>query len=245
MSIDLNCDMGEGFENDEELIHYISSANIACGFHAGNDLIMKKTIELCIKNNVAIGAHPGYADKENFGRNEQQLSYDDYYKLITAQLNIFKNHTDHLNVKIHHVKPHGSLYNQAAKDKSIAAAITKAVHDFDQNLIIYGLSGSYMISEAKILGLKTASEVFADRTYQDDGSLTQRTSGSALISDVETSMKQVIDMIEKGKVTSINNTRVSIIAETICLHGDGKHAVEFAINIFNCLKKNNIEIKAI
>jgi UPF0271 protein len=237
--------MGEGFENDEKLMPYISSANIACGFHAGNDFIMKRTIELCAINKVAIGAHPGYDDKENFGRNEQQLSYEEYYKLVTDQLNIFKSHTDYFNVKLHHVKPHGALYNQAAKDRSIASAIAKSACDFDENLIVYGLSGSYLISEAKALGLKTASEVFADRTYQDDGSLTPRTSKSALISDVETSMKQVINMIEKGRVTSVNNKSITIQAETICLHGDGKHAVEFATNIFYCLKKNNIEIKTV
>jgi UPF0271 protein len=244
-SIDLNCDMGEGFENDEKLMPYISSANIACGFHAGNDFIMKRTIELCLENEVAIGAHPGFADKENFGRNELPLDYDGYYELVSDQLKIFQKHTNVFKTKIHHVKPHGALYNQAAKDKSIAFAIAKAVLDFDENLIMYGLSGSYMISEAERVGLKTASEVFADRTYQDDGSLTPRSSGNALITDGTTSLKQVIDMIEMGKVTSINNNAISLVAETICLHGDGKHAVEFAATISNCLKKNNIEIKAV
>jgi UPF0271 protein len=243
--IDLNCDIGEGFENDEPIMPYISSANIACGFHAGDDYMMKKTMELCLQNNVAIGAHPGYADKENFGRNEQNLAFDEIYKLTTEQLYIFKKNIDSFTAKIHHVKPHGALYNQAAKDKFIAAAIAKAVFDIDSSLIIYGLSGSHLIKEAQKLGLRTASEVFADRTYQDDGSLTDRKQNNAMITDAKVSLDQVIKLVYEQKVTSVNNVSVPIKAETICLHGDGDHAVEFATNIYNCLKENNIEIKAV
>jgi UPF0271 protein len=243
--IDLNCDIGEGFENDEPIMPYISSANIACGFHAGDDYMMKKTMELCLQNNVAIGAHPGYADKENFGRNEQNLAFDEIYKLTTKQLYIFKKISDPFTANIHHVKPHGALYNQAAKDKSIAAAIAKAVYDFDRTLVVYGLSGSYLISEAQMLGIKTTSEVFADRTYQDDGSLTDRKQKSAMITDAKVTLNQVIKLVYEQKVTSVNNVSVPIKAETICLHGDGDHAVEFATNIYNCLKENNIEIKAV
>jgi UPF0271 protein len=243
--IDLNCDIGEGFENDEPIMPYISSANIACGFHAGDDYMMKKTMELCLQNNVAIGAHPGYADKENFGRNKQFLTFDEIYELTTKQLYIFKKISDPFTANIHHVKPHGALYNQAAKDKSIAAAIAKAVYDFDRTLVVYGLSGSYLISEAQMLGIKTTSEVFADRTYQDDGSLTNRKQKSAMITDAKVSLNQVIKLVYEQKVTSVNNVSVPIKAETICLHGDCDHAVEFATNIYNCLKENNIEIKAV
>jgi UPF0271 protein len=243
--IDLNCDIGEGFENDESIMPYISSANIACGFHAGDDYMMKRTMELCLQNNVAIGAHPGYADKENFGRNEQNLSFDEIYKLTTEQLYIFKKNIDSFTAKIHHVKPHGALYNQAAKDTFIAAAIAKAVFDIDSSLVMYGLSGSHLIKEAQKLGLRTASEVFADRTYQNNGSLTDRKQRNALITDAKVSLDQVIKLVYEQKVTSVNNVSVPIKAETICLHGDGDHAVEFATNIYNCLKENNIEIKAV
>jgi UPF0271 protein len=243
--IDLNCDIGEGFKNDELIMPYISSANIACGFHAGDDYMMKKTIELCLQNDVSIGAHPGYADKENFGRNEQNLTFDEIYKLTTEQLYIFKKNVDSFTAKIHHVKPHGALYNQAAKDSFIAAAIAKAVFDFDSSLVMYGLSGSHLIKESQKLGLRTASEVFADRTYQDDGSLTDRKQKNALIIDANSSLTQVIKLVHEQKVTSVNNILVPIKAETICLHGDGEHAVEFATNIYNCLKENKIEVKAV
>jgi UPF0271 protein len=207
--------------------------------------MMKKTMELCLQNNVAIGAHPGYADKENFGRNEQNLAFDEIYKLTTEQLYIFKKNIDSFTAKIHHVKPHGALYNQAAKDKFIAAAIAKAVFDFDSSLVMYGLSGSHLIKESQKLGLRTASEVFADRTYQNNGSLTDRKQRNALITDAKVSLDQVIKLVYEQKVTSVNNVSVPIKAETICLHGDGDHAVEFATNIYNCLKENNIEIKAV
>jgi UPF0271 protein len=236
--------MGEGFSNDEQLMLYITSANIACGYHAGNHDIMKRTVDLCVKHNVAIGAHPGYGDKENFGRVEHVLSQQEYYDLILKQLTDLKKITDALNTKIHHIKPHGALYNQAAKDKNIAASIAKAVKDFDSDLILHGLSGSYSISEAKKINLKTASEVFADRTYTDEGSLTSRKEKNALIVDEALSIKQVLQMVKDKTVTSINNKTISIAAETICIHGDNEHAVEFAKRIHQTLKQNNIGIKA-
>ena len=244
-SIDVNCDLGEGFSNDEQLMQYISSANIACGFHAGDESTMKKTIELCIENNVAIGAHPGYDDRKNFGRTDQHLSFDEYYELIVKQLYDFKKIAESSAVNIHHIKPHGALYNQAAKNKSIAEAIAKAVKDFDDNLVLYGLSGSYLISEAEAISLKTASEVFADRAYTNDGSLVPRSQINALISNDEACLHQVLKMIKHNIVTSINNVDVPINADTICIHGDGINAVSFAKNIYQCLKENNIEVKAI
>ena len=243
ISIDLNCDMGEGMNNDAALMSYISSANIACGYHAGNEDVIKQTIEHALKNNVAIGAHPGFADKENFGRKELQVTGEQYYKLIIDQLNILKKIADSFGAIIHHIKPHGALYNMAARNKTIAAIIAKATKDFDEGLILYGLSGSQLISEAKSLQLKTASEVFADRTYQDDGSLTPRSQPNALINDESISLKQVLQMTQQQTVTSVNDVTVPIIAETICIHGDGKHAVAFAKLISHALKQNNIAIK--
>lgn len=245
LNIDLNCDLGEGFGNDEKLMQFISSANIACGYHAGSDDVIQETIKLCLKYNVAVGAHPGYKDKYHFGRTAQQLSVQQYYDLITDQLVAFKKNSDIFGITIHHIKPHGALYNKAASDKIVAATVAKAVRDFDDRLIMYGLSGSYLLTEAKALGLKTASEVFADRTYQDNGSLTPRTSANALITDVQASKVQVIEMIKFQQVTSINKLHVRLQADTICIHGDGEHAVETTREICHFLKQNNIEIKAV
>jgi UPF0271 protein len=245
ISIDLNCDMGEGMANDAEIMPYISSANIACGYHAGDEETMRRTIELSLKHNVAIGAHPGFNDKENFGRKEMNLPDDECYGLVMEQLSIIKRIANELGAFIHHVKPHGALYNMAAKDNSLASVIAKAVRDLDEDLMLYGLSGSSLVTEAKLSGLQTASEVFADRTYQDDGTLTPRSDRNALIEDEATSLQQVLQMIQQQSVTSVNNLTVPIKAETICIHGDGAHAVEFAKRIYLTLRENNIAIKAI
>jgi UPF0271 protein len=245
LTIDINCDMGEGIGNDEAIMPFISSANIACGYHAGNEEIMKQTIELAIKNKVAIGAHPSFFDKENFGRIEKDLPVDEIYDLVILQLRTIDKIIKESSQKLHHVKPHGALYNMSAKDPQIAKAIAQAVKDFDDDLILFGLSGSYSVNEANAINVKTANEVFADRTYQDDGSLTQRSHANALIDDVEKSIQQVLKMIREKSVTSVNGKNVSIIADTICIHGDGKNAVEFARQIFQNLTQNNIDIKAI
>lgn len=243
-TIDLNCDMGEGMPYDADIMPYISSVNIACGYHAGNEEIMKKTVGLALHHNVAIGAHPGFADQENFGRREIYLLRQDYYNLIIGQLMILKKITDSFNTTIHHVKPHGALYNMSARDKILAAIIAQAVKDFDDRLILYGLSRSESVREAKALDLQTANEVFADRTYQDDGTLTPRSHSNALIEDEYTSLQQILQMITQKTVASVNNKTISIIAETICIHGDGHHAVEFTQLIHQSLKQNNIEIRA-
>ena len=215
MRPDINCDLGEGIGNDALIIPFITSANIACGYHAGDIDTMHQTIAICLKHNVSIGAHPSFLDRENFGRTEINLPVDDLYELLTQQLIIFSEVADIFDKTINHVKPHGALYNMSAKDAFIANIIAKAVNDFDSNLILYGLSGSHSISEANRMGLKTASEVFADRTYQDDGSLTPRSKHDALIIDAD--------------------KMIPIKAETICIHGDGKHAVEFAKAIHKLL----------
>jgi UPF0271 protein len=245
LTIDLNCDMGEGMPYDADIMPYISSVNIACGYHAGNEEIMKRTVELALKHSVSIGAHPGFADKENFGRKEIYMLREDYYKITFEQLIILKKIMSAFGATIHHVKPHGALYNMAARDKTLAAIIAQTVKDFDDKLILYGLSGSESTHEAKALHLQPANEVFADRTYEDDGSLTPRSQINALIEDERTSMRQVLQMITQKTVTSVNNKIVPIIAETICIHGDGAHAVEFAKLIHQSLKQNNIEIKAL
>ena len=232
---DLNCDMGEAMGNDEWIMPYISSANIACGYHAGDEQTMQQTILLAKKYKVNIGAHPSFLDRENFGRTEIKKSPDDVYELVSAQIKILMKIATGNNTNLHHVKPHGALYNMAAKDKVVAKAIAEAVKDCDKNLVLHGLSNSFLISEAKAILLKTASEVFADRTYQDDGSLTPRSQPNALIENIDESIQQVLMMVKKGKVKTASGKEISIVAETICIHSDGKYAVEFAKAIYQTL----------
>ncbi len=233
--IDINCDMGEGIGNDELIMPFINSSSIACGYHAGDAATMFATVELAIKNNVNLGAHPAFADKENFGRTEMQLEKEEIYDLISQQLYILNEIVASFDIKLHHVKPHGALYNMSAGNAELANVIAKAVWDFDEKLILYGLSGSHSISEAKAIGLRTANEVFADRTYQDDGSLTPRTHPQALISESEKVVRQVLQMINEGTVTTLSGKIIKVKAETICLHGDGIHAVDFAKAIYNAV----------
>lgn len=228
MKPDINCDMGEGMGNDELIMPFITSANIACGYHAGDAVTMQQTIETCLQHHVAIGAHPSFFDRNNFGRTEMDLPVDDLYELITQQLIIFSEAADSFDQKINHVKPHGALYNMSAKDALIANVIAKAVKEFDESLLLVGLSGSPSITEAKKIGLRTASEVFADRTYQDDGSLTPRSQPNAIIEDTAQVVRQVLQMINRGTVTTVSGKVIPVTAETICIHGDGEQAVEFA-----------------
>ncbi len=243
-SIDLNCDLGEGMQHDADIMPFISSANIACGYHAGDEMIMRQTIQLAIQHKVAIGAHPGFADKANFGRTEMQLTENSYYDLIIDQLAIFQKATDELGATLHHVKPHGALYNMSARDQNLASIIAQAVYDFDPSLILYGLSGSHAIAEAKAVGLLTCNEVFADRTYQNDGSLTARNQNNAMITNEQESIDQVLQMINQQKVKTTENKEINIVAETICLHGDGRYAASFAKLINQKLKAKQIDIRA-
>ncbi|MBD3747860.1 MAG: LamB/YcsF family protein [Sphingobacteriales bacterium] len=249
VSIDVNCDMGEAFgnypmPNDELLFDYISSANIACGFHAGDSAVMEETVALAIKKGVAIGAHPGLPDLQGFGRRELKISPKEAYQITLYQIGALFAFVKAAHAKLHHVKPHGALYNMAAKDKNLARAIVSAVHDFDASLILYGLAGSEMMDEAAKIGLKTASEVFADRTYQDDGSLTPRSQSNALITTEKESLEQVLRMVNHQEVVSTHQKIIKIKAETLCLHGDGAHAVDFAKTIHQTLKSEGIIIKS-
>lgn len=228
MLIDINCDVGEGMGNEEALMPFINSANIACGYHAGDEDTMKHIVQLCLQHQVNIGAHPSFLDRENFGRTAMQLSPAAIQALIAEQLNIMKAITDLYGAKLYHVKPHGALYNMAAKDAVIAKAIAQAVKDFDPSLVYYGLSGSVMITEAKKLGLATANEVFADRTYQNDGTLTPRSQPNALLNSEEEVIAQVIRFLKEKKVKTLTGEEIYIESDTICLHGDGAHAVELA-----------------
>ena len=234
---EVNCDMGEGMGNDEAIMPFITSANIACGYHAGDSATMWRTVELALKNNVAIGAHPSFFDRMNFGRNEMKLKNEEVYDLVTQQLIILNEIVTGLDTDLHHIKPHGALYNMSARNTGLANTIARAVRDFDASLILFGLSGSHSIREAKAIGLQTASEVFADRTYQDDGSLTPRSQPNAFIEDTGKVVQQVLQMIKVGTVTTVSGKIIPIVADTICIHGDGKYALEFAKAIHDAIGK--------
>ena len=266
--IDLNCDLGESFGawtmgNDAAMMDLISSANIACGFHAGDASIMRKTAALAMQKNVAIGAHPSFPDLQGFGRRNMQLSPQEVYDICVYQIGAMAGTVQTLGgklhhvkphetapqppvgeqkTKLHHVKPHGALYNMAAKDANLARAIAEATRDFDPNLILYGLSGSHLISEAEKIGLRTASEVFADRTYQNDGSLTPRNQPNAMITDTQTAVNQVIMMIEQQCVMSVDGAKIPLKADTVCIHGDGVHALAFAFSLKKELSLRNIKV---
>jgi UPF0271 protein len=247
-SIDLNCDMGESFGawkmgDDATLMDYVSSVNIACGYHAGDASTIRKTVETAIGKDVKIGAHPSFPDLQGFGRREMKMSEHEIFDIVLYQVSALRGICEAFGARLNHVKPHGALYNQAAEDASISKAIVEAVKAVDKNLIFYGLSGSFLISEAEKINLRTASEVFADRTYQNDGSLTLRNQPNALINETEKAVSQVLQMIKTQTVTTASGEEIPIKAETVCIHGDGDHAVEFARTIREKLTENNIEIR--
>lgn len=230
--IDLNCDMGESttlwpysIEQDKALLGWVSSINIATGYHAGDAYVMHQLVEMAIEKNIAIGVHCAYADTANFGRTYMPLSNQELVDLVSIQTKILQDIVHAHGGKLHHVKPHGALYNASAKDTAIAATIAAAVKDIDPQLKLYGLSGSISISEANKIGIQTKSEVFADRTYQQDGSLTPRTASNAMITDVHISIQQVMQMVQTQKVDTIQGHTIPLKAETICVHSDGVHAL--------------------
>ncbi len=247
-SIDINCDMGESFGrwsmgNDKALFPFITSANIACGYHAGDPLTMLDTVQSALKYNVHIGAHPGFQDLEGFGRRSMHLSPREIYGLVVYQVGALAACAKTLKADLHHVKPHGALYNIAAREPAVADAIVNAIYDIDSNLILYGLSGSELIYSAKRKGLNVYSEVFADRTYQHDGTLTPRTEENSIIKEDKEAINQILHILLKGKVKSVQGQEVDIQADTICIHGDNPNALEFATMITEALKTHEIEIK--
>ncbi|SFG03111.1 LamB/YcsF family protein [Pontibacter chinhatensis] len=250
LTVDLNCDMGESFGtwhmgNDSELLTYVSSANIACGFHAGDPATMKKTVRLALEKGVAIGAHPGLPDLVGFGRREMAVSAEEVYDMVVYQAGALMGFAKAEGAALHHVKPHGALYNMAAANATLAEAIAEAVARLDEQLILYGLAGSELVKAGEKYGLRTASEVFADRTYQADGTLTPRRQSDALITNPEQAIRQVLRMVKEGKVQSQQGAEVSIKADTICIHGDGPHALPFARLNHERLVSEGILIKAL
>lgn len=232
-------------QDDIALLPYISSANIACGFHAGDAHTMHELVDAALLAGVSVGAHPGFADKQNFGRTNMQLAPEKIYDIIICQLGALNAFLTIHGTKLHHIKPHGALYNMAAKDIVLATAICNAVKDYDDGIILYGLSGSELIRAANSTGLKNYSEVFADRTYQQDGSLTPRQLAGALIEDEQQCIQQVLQMAQQGTVTATTNKTIQVKADTVCIHADGAHALAFAKNIHRTLQKKGIDIKLV
>lgn len=244
MNIDLNADVAEGCGQDDKLLTIVSSANVCCGLHAGSYAQMIATLQLAKKNNVRVGAHPGLDDRENFGRTNQSLDEEGYRALMAYQLGATKALCDLVGVSLDYVKPHGALYNQAAVDESLADILVSEIKRFDPNLKVMGLSGGHLVAAAKRQGMVSISEVFADRNYEKDGSLVSRSKDNALITDTQAAIDHVLQMITQGTVTSVCGEVVPVEAESICLHGDGAHAILFAREIKTQLEQKGITISA-
>lgn len=245
--VDLNCDLGESFGNykigcDEKVIPFISSANVACGFHASDPVVMDKTVEMAKKYGVSVGAHPGLPDLMGFGRRKMDITSLEAKTMVQYQIGALSAFCRAHNIKMSHVKPHGALYNMAGKNLELASAICEGIREVNPNLILLALSGSKMIEAAKMTGLRYASEVFADRAYKDDGSLVDRKKNGAVITDEDEALKRAVRMIKEGRVRSINGNDIEIEAQSICVHGDGIKALEFVKKIRQNLEYENIEI---
>lgn len=248
--VDLNCDMGESFGaykmgRDEEILDFVTSANIACGFHAGDPSTMQKTVKLALEKGVAIGAHPGFQDLSGFGRRNLLLTPQEAYEIVVYQIGALYGFVKAQGATMQHVKPHGALYNMAATDVALSEAIAEAVYAVNPELILFGLSGSEIVKAGEKIGLRTANEVFSDRTYQTDGMLTNRKEANALITDTDAAIQQVVKMVKEGSVTSTAGIEVPISADTVCIHGDGVHALDFAQRISQTLKTAEIDIREI
>lgn len=238
--VDLNCDLGEGQAHDAELMSLITSANIACGGHAGDETTMLAAVAQAMQCGVAIGAHPGFEDRDNFGRRELRLPAPELRAMLLRQIERLGRISP-----LQHVKLHGALYNLAARDRRVADEIVNVIVDFDPTLRIYALAGSELVRAAREKNLPVAEEVFADRTYQADGSLTPRSDPRALIESETDMIAQVLEMVGDGTVTAVDGARVKIRADTICLHGDGPHAVRFAQLLRDALRRNGVEVRRV
>ncbi|GAX91543.1 LamB/YcsF family protein [Effusibacillus lacus] len=248
--VDLNCDMGESFGaykmgTDEEILSFVTSANIACGFHAGDPATMRKTVKHALEKGVGIGAHPGLPDLAGFGRRNMDISPQEAYDMVVYQIGSLYGFVKAEGASMQHVKPHGALYNMAAKSPELSKAIAEAVYKVDPELILFGLSGSELVKAGEAIGLRTANEVFADRTYQQDGTLTSRRQPDALLTDHDKAVQQVVRMVKEGKVLSQQGVDVAIKADTVCIHGDGPYALVFARQIRELLEIQGVTVQAV
>ena len=243
--IDLNCDLGESFGAytigmDSEVLPYITSANIACGFHGGDPLVMERTVAACARAGVGVGAHPGFPDLIGFGRRNMAVTPDEVRTYIAYQTGALLAFCHEQGVRMTHVKPHGALYNMAAKDYALAKAVCEGIRAADESLILLALSGSQMLKAAGEMGLACASEVFADRAYEPDGSLVPRSRPGSMIKDADEAARRVVRMVKEGKVQAIDGQDISIRADSVCVHGDSRSALDFVKRIRENLERENI-----
>lgn len=249
-SIDINCDLGESFGryvlgNDRDILGFVTSVNIACGYHAGDPVVMEETVKRAIDMGVSIGAHPSYPDLLGFGRRSMQISLKEARAYMIYQIGALKSFVESYGSRLQHVKPHGALYNDAAKNARLANALAQAVYDVDKDLIFMGLSGSCMIEEASKVGLRTANEVFADRAYNNDGFLVPRGVDGAVIHDSEICINRVKEMIINKKIKTIKNQVIDIKADSVCVHGDNHMALEFVQKLNSHMIDNGILLKSL
>lgn len=245
--IDLNSDLGESFGaykigRDNDIVPLVSSANVACGFHAGDASVMSKTVKLCKESGTSVGAHPGFDDLQGFGRRNVSLSPDEAAAIVTYQIGALDGFCRSKGVKMQHVKPHGALYNMAAKDKKLSDAICRAIYEYDPSLVLMGLANSEMIKSAQSIGLPYASEVFADRAYEDDGTLVARGKAGAMIENEDEAVERVVNMIKTHTVKTINGKIIEITPDSVCVHGDSEKALAFVEKIRKTLTDEGIEI---
>jgi UPF0271 protein len=250
LSIDINSDLGESFGvwkmgDDEAILAFVSSANVACGYHAGDPTTMRKTVELCAHAGVSVGAHVSYPDLAGFGRRKMSCSPDDVYDCCLYQIGALYAFCRARGVGLMHVKPHGALYNQAAKDRELADSIVRAVSDAGEGIILIGLASSELEEAARVAGVEFASEAFADRAYLSDGSLMQRSRSGAVIHDAELAAQRAVQIVTSGTVTADDGTDVRLEPDTICLHGDTREAVEIAAAVRHALELAGVKIKPI
>lgn len=249
LKVDLNCDLGESFGNytlglDGEVIKFVSSANVACGFHASDPLVMQKTVKMAKAAGVAVGAHPGYPDLVGFGRRNLNVQPEELKAMVQYQIGALKAFCQAEKIGLQHVKPHGAMYNMAAKDEKLAFAIAEGIAEIDPSLILLGLSGSEMLKAAEKLGLKAKKEVFADRAYEEDGTLVARTKPGAMILNEDEAIERVLGMIKFGKVKAVTGREIGIEADSVCVHGDSPKALEFVKKINAALSGEGICVAA-
>ena len=248
MEININCDLGEtskfcSTENDPLLLGIVNSANVACGYHAGDKLTMQKTVEISKKNGVSIGAHPSFNDPENFGRKRLDLPSKEITKLIIEQVNILGEIAEKISMKVTHVKPHGALNNMACENFDLANVIAKSIIQANKDLIFLVPTGSEMEKAGKKLNMKVAAEIFADRNYEDDGNLVSRSKPNALITDPEIAKKHVIKMVKNQSINCFSGKEIPCDIDSVCVHGDGKSAVITAKEIKEGLVKNGVTLR--
>jgi UPF0271 protein len=244
VQIDLNADVGEGVGDDGGVLPLVSSANIACGFHAGNPSIMRSTVQLAQRYGVAVGAHPGFQDQAEFGRREMHMGLAELENVVAYQVGALAGVAAAEGVRLRHVKPHGALYNMAARDEAMAAAIARAVRAVDPSLVLFGLAGSQLVVAGERIGLRVASEVFADRAYRSDGSLAPRGTAGAVLADAPEVARRAVEMAARQTVTAVDGISVSVRADTICIHGDTPGAGVLARAVRDALTAAGIEVRA-